>query len=172
LLAAASVLCGVWYTAGRWSLAYLGLGDVFVLIFFGPVAVAGTYWVQALSVPAPVIWAGLGTGLIATQILVVNNLRDLDEDRNVSKKTLAVRFGRTFVRLEYTLCSVGAAIVPLALYRWGYSGRLWAPSLVLLAGIPLLVSVWRLQDARLNQVLAATGKLLLFYSIVFSLVVL
>ena len=71
----------------------MGLGDLFVLIFFGPVAVAGTYYVQALTVHATVVVAGLAPGLLSVAILAVNNLRDVDEDRRTGKRTLAVRFG-------------------------------------------------------------------------------
>ena len=114
LLGALSILFGVLYTAGRYSLAYLGIADPFVLFFFGPVAVAGTYYVQALQLDTSTIIAGLGPGLIATGLLVVNNLRDIDEDRVANKRTLAVRFGARFSRYQYTICIVAGAVVPVS----------------------------------------------------------
>ncbi|MEL7267761.1 MAG: 1,4-dihydroxy-2-naphthoate octaprenyltransferase, partial [Planctomycetota bacterium] len=112
VIGALSILFGVLYTAGKYSLAYQGLGDPFVLVFFGPVAVAGTYYVQTLQWNnlGAVAIAGLAPGLIATGLLVVNNLRDIDEDRAASKRTLAVRYGATFSRVQYTVCILGRRI--------------------------------------------------------------
>jgi 1,4-dihydroxy-2-naphtoate prenyltransferase (EC 2.5.1.-) len=87
-----SIASGILYTGGPWPLGYLGLGDLFVLIFFGPVAVAGTFYVQTLEITPVVIFAGLGPGLLATALLAVNNLRDEPTDKKVGKLTLAVRF--------------------------------------------------------------------------------
>ena len=98
LIGLLSIASGILYTAGPWPLGYLGLGDIFVLIFFGPVAVCGTFYVQALEVTEIVFYAGLGPGLLATALLVVNNLRDEATDRKAGKRTLAVRFGPAFAR--------------------------------------------------------------------------
>ena len=107
LVGVASILCGLLYTGGPFPLGYRGLGDVFVLLFFGPVAVAGTYYVQALDIDWRPIVAGLGPGLISAAILAVNNLRDRETDAKAGKRTLAVRLGVRFTRLEYTTCVVG-----------------------------------------------------------------
>src|SRR5690606_25617337 len=123
-IGAASILSGVLYTAGRYALAYVGLADLFVLVFFGPVAVAGTYYVQAvgdaaaLALPPVVVAAGLGPGLLATAILLVNNVRDVDEDRAADKRTLVVRFGRGFGVRLYAGCVAAAALVPVGLWLW------------------------------------------------------
>ncbi|MCA9150859.1 MAG: 1,4-dihydroxy-2-naphthoate polyprenyltransferase, partial [Planctomycetales bacterium] len=114
-LGAVSAACGIGYTASRFSLAYLGLGDLFVLIFFGPVAVAGTHYVQTLELSPAAVVAGIAPGLIAVAILVVNNLRDIQEDAAAQKRTLAVRFGPTFARCEYTAVLLAAALVPVLL---------------------------------------------------------
>jgi len=106
-----SVVCGVAYTGGPYPLAYLGLGDVFVLGFFGPVAVGGTYYAQSLVVTPEVLVAGLVPGLIATALLAVNNLRDVHTDRGANKRTLAVRFGETFAKLEIAICLLLAIVV-------------------------------------------------------------
>jgi len=96
----ASVAAGVAYTGGPWPLGYHGLGDVFVMLFFGQVAVCGTVFVQVGDVPALAWWLSLPVGAVATAILVVNNLRDRETDAKVGKRTLAVRFGRTFALVE------------------------------------------------------------------------
>ena len=165
-----SILFGVLYTAGPFPLGYRGLGDFFVLIFFGPVAVGGTYYVQALSLPTEVIVAGLAPGLFSVAILTVNNLRDLDSDRAAGKRTLAVRLGRRFAVAEYALCVLTPVLVPLALYLF-FDGSVWALAALLV--LPLAVVTIRQAATRtgrpLNDTLAATGRLLLLYSILFSI---
>ena len=166
-----SIASGVWYTAGRWSLAYLGLADFFVLVFFGPVAVGGTYYVQALTVNGPVLVAGMAPGLLATGILLINNLRDREEDARANKKTLVVRFGRATGRRLYAACVIGAALVPVALVGWT-DGHAWALAAVGVAvgAAPLLCRLWQANDdpRALNPLLARTARLLVAYSLVFS----
>src|ERR1043166_363274 len=96
----ASILCSYIYTGGPYPLAYNGLGELFVMIFFGFVAVAGTYYVQALTVDRAAIIAGYIAGSLATVLLVINNLRDVESDRASNKKTMAVRLGEDFARSE------------------------------------------------------------------------
>ncbi|MCF6285727.1 MAG: 1,4-dihydroxy-2-naphthoate polyprenyltransferase, partial [Candidatus Hydrogenedentes bacterium] len=136
-----SVICGILYTGGPYPLGYLGLGDLFVLVFFGPVAVGGTYYVQALTLPTDVLVAGLMPGLFSTAILTVNNLRDADTDVRTGKKTLAVRFGKPFARLEYLFCVIVAGVV-LPLYLCIHSGGHW-PALTSLAAMALAVPLLR-----------------------------
>ncbi len=167
-----SIVCGVLYTGGPWPLAYLGLGDVFVLVFFGPVAVAGTYYVQALRWDAASMVAGLAPGLFSVAILTVNNLRDRNTDLRTGKRTLAVRFGRTFARAEYALSLVLAvAVIPAVLC--GMRGGHWpalASALVLLPALSAIRRVWSTEDGpALNSMLAQTGKLLLLFSLLFSI---
>lgn len=164
-----SVAAGMLYTGGPRPLGYLGLGDLLVLVFFGPVAVAGTYYVQALTLNPTVVAAGLGPGLISVAMLAVNNLRDTDEDRRAGKKTLAVRFGRGFVRAEYIAAVVAACMLPLALHL--ASGRHpWsvAGCLTVVAALPAFRRLLTCEGASLNPVLARTGGLLLIYSALFS----
>ncbi|MDA3873008.1 MAG: 1,4-dihydroxy-2-naphthoate octaprenyltransferase [Kiritimatiellae bacterium] len=172
-LAASSIFCGVFYTAGRYSLAYTGLADLFVLVFFGPVAVAGTYYLQFPEQgwpPVEVLVAGLGPGLIATALLTVNNVRDMEEDRSNRKRTLAVRFGAGFSRIEYASCMVGALLTPAAAAV--IAGRGWASLLVLLLFptiVPLIRAVKRESTgAGLNPVLGKTGLTLLRFSLLFA----
>ena len=113
----ASIAAGIAYTGGPWPLGYHGLGDVFVLGFFGFVAVCGTAYVQLGHVPCVAVWAALPVGALATAILVVNNVRDRATDARVGKRTLAVRFGRRAAIGEYAALLVTAYTVPLALLR-------------------------------------------------------
>jgi 1,4-dihydroxy-2-naphthoate octaprenyltransferase len=109
----ASLACAVLYTGGPFPLAYHGLGDVFVFVFFGLVAVGGTYWVQARAWPSDALLAGAALGALSTAILAVNNLRDIETDARAGKRTLAVRIGRGGTRIEYALLLSIAALVPL-----------------------------------------------------------
>ena len=113
-----SIALGYGYTAGPFPLAYLGLGEIFVLIFFGWVAVGFTYMVQAGGFNSIVFLAGTAVGALSTNLLVVNNLRDVDTDVKANKRTLAVRFGRKFTAHEYRawfalamFCTIVMAII-------------------------------------------------------------
>lgn len=169
LIGALSILFGVLYTAGRFSLAYLGLGDPFVLVFFGPVAVAGTYYVQALQLDSRVVIAGLAPGLLAVGLLVVNNLRDIDEDRIAKKRTLAVRFGATFSRIQYSLCIVLASLVPIVLTQKGMPQALLLAALTAIPGGIVIAKVWRNAGAGLRPCLGMTAGLLLLYTVLFCI---
>ena len=165
-----SILSGVLYTVGRYSLADLGLADLFVLVFFGPVAVGGTYYVQALEINAVVLLVGLSPGLLATAILLVNNIRDMEEDRQAGKKTLVVRLGKPFGIGLYGFCVVVAVLIPLWLFLvTGQHPWAIAVMLVVLFARPILHDLLTEPDPMaLNPLLGATGRLLLIYSVLFS----
>jgi len=166
-----SILFGILYTAGHYPLGYNGLGDIFVLIFFGVVAVSGTYYVQTLEINALVILAGLSPGLFSMAILTVNNLRDVQSDLKAGKLTLAVRFGENFARWEYLLSVLIACLIPILLFFLTNS-HLYAlaASLVFVAAIPSIKTIFEQKPGIIfNQVLATTGKLLLIYSLLFSI---
>ncbi|MEJ2537231.1 MAG: 1,4-dihydroxy-2-naphthoate polyprenyltransferase [Calditrichia bacterium] len=166
-----SILFGILYTAGPYPLGYNGLGDIFVLIFFGLVAVGGTYYVQALEINSLVLLAGLSPGLFSTAILTVNNLRDIASDKQAGKKTLAVRFGEDFARLEYLFSVLMACLIPIILF-FITDSHLYAlaASLVFLAAIPPIRIIYEQKPGKIfNQVLATTGRLLLLYSLLFSI---
>ena len=167
VVGAVSIASGLLYTAGPWALAYTGLGDLFVIVFFGLVAVAGTVYVQALLVPSVAWWTGLAVGALATAILVTNNLRDRDTDALAGKRTLAVRFGARFARFEYAALLLAAhlAILPLLedLGFWPLLSWLALPLAVI-----VLRSVWRGEGASLNRALAATARLLLVFGVLLS----
>lgn len=165
----ASILSGIAYTGGPFPLGYHGLGDVFVMAFFGFVAVCGTAFVQLGAVPGLAIAASLPVGALATAILVVNNLRDAPTDARVGKRTLAVRFGRRAALAEYALLLALAYAVPIAL---AVSGRPWAA--LPLASAPLAVARMRALVAAadgpaFNRCLAATGGLLLLHGALFAI---
>ncbi|UCD62691.1 MAG: 1,4-dihydroxy-2-naphthoate polyprenyltransferase [Candidatus Zixiibacteriota bacterium] len=169
IIGIASILFGILYTAGKYPIGYLGLGDIFVLVFFGPVAVGGTYYVQTLAINWMVLVAGIAPGLFSVAILTVNNLRDVDSDRASGKKTLAVRFGITFARLEYLLSIIVACLMPLVLVlSVGSRPYIAVAIVVVIVAIPSFKVVFSSGGIALNEVLAATGKLLLLYSLLFS----
>jgi 1,4-dihydroxy-2-naphthoate octaprenyltransferase len=171
LIGLSALACAVLYTGGPFPLAYHGLGDVFVFVYFGLIAVAGTYYVQALAFPAEAWWAGVGAGALSTALLVVNNLRDLGTDALAGKRTLAVRLGRGGTRIEYTLLLLVAATVPavgMAAFAWPpASGAAWVG---VLAALPALRRVWTFQEpAELMPALGGTARALLVWAVGLSL---
>lgn len=167
----ASVLFGVLYTGGPRPLGYVGLGDLLVLIFFGPVATAGTYYVQGLRWSEAALFAGLAPGMLAVGLLTVNNLRDIDGDRVAGKRTLAVRFGPAFAKAEFAAALLVAALVPLFLWLcFGAPAGVLAAAAVCVLGIPALLAVMRWKPGeRLDGALAGTGRLLVLYALAFCL---
>lgn len=172
-----SVLCAVGYTGGRYPLAYLGLGDIFVFIFFGPVAVGFTFFVHTSYFSIEALGAGLGVGALAMNILVVNNLRDRETDRSCGKRTLAVRFGRRCALVQY---QVGLSVA-IGAYLF-----LWAPSpysigirdtVLIVSGLILLAEHWRLSRRLVkavegppightfNAILSGTARFLALYGL-------
>ncbi len=124
-----SIAFGILYTGGPKPLGYMGFGDILVLIYFGPVAIAGTYYVQQLQIP-PLLLT-LAPGFLSCAILTANNLRDQKTDTVAGKNTLVVRFGQTFGRWEYGACILLASIIPV------FYG-LYLSLLILPLSIPLL----------------------------------
>lgn len=170
IIGLASIACGILYTAGPMALGYIGVADLFVLVFFGPVALAGTYYVQALTVTRPIIVAGFAFGMISTAILTVNNLRDIDTDRKGGKNSLAVIFGRRFARIEYAVMMVGAVVLAVALAMTERKPFLSLTALYLLPAVGPVKTVFTKTDGEvLNDTLAATGRLLLLYGLLFSI---
>lgn len=165
-----SILFGILYTGGPYPLGYNGLADIFVLIFFGPVAVGGTFYVQTLDINNIVLIAGLSPGFFSVAILTVNNLRDIDNDKRVGKKTLAVRCGASFARLEYSASVLLGILIPiLIVFLIEDKNYLLISLFSFIAAVPLIKKVYTNKGRELNNVLASTGKLLLLYSILFSI---
>jgi 1,4-dihydroxy-2-naphthoate octaprenyltransferase len=165
----ASILCGVAYTGGPYPLGYNGLGEVFGFIFFGLVAVSATYFVQVGQVTMDVWLAAIPIGLLAANILVVNNYRDVETDAVAGKRTLVVRFGRGAARAQFIGSLAIAFAVPLVFAA--RSGRGWC--LLPLMLLPLgWRHVQRLRDSKtpseLIALLGDTGKLLALYALLLS----
>jgi 1,4-dihydroxy-2-naphthoate octaprenyltransferase len=166
----AAILSAIAYTGGPFPLGYYGLGDLFVFLFFGIAAVAGTYYVQAGSVSPAAWWMTIPPGLIITAILVVNNLRDLENDRKAGKRTLAVMLGAQATRTQYLVCMAGAYLfLPLAA---GLGVIPWS-SLLAWLSLPLALhagrTVFTKEGRALNAALAGTGQTALLFSILFWL---
>lgn len=162
----ASIVCGIAYTGGPYPLAYHGLGDVFVFVFFGLVAVGATYFVQAGSFDADVLLLAVPVGLLAANILVVNNYRDVETDAAAGKRTLVVILGRTFARRQFAgSLALAFGVLPIVAWRLE-SAWLLLPCL-------LLPVAWRharalatgRTPAALIALLGATGRLLAVFAL-------
>ncbi|MDP6942774.1 MAG: 1,4-dihydroxy-2-naphthoate polyprenyltransferase [Myxococcota bacterium] len=169
----AGIVCAVAYTGGPVPLGYRGLGDPLVFIFFGPVAVLGTYYVQVGAVSWLAAWVSASIGLLATAILVVNNLRDRHTDARAGKRTLAVRLGATGARREYVALIGLAYAIPTALAAVGLAGLgyllPWLSSPLALQRVRAVVT---LDGAALNAELAATARLTAVFGALLSVGVL
>jgi 1,4-dihydroxy-2-naphthoate octaprenyltransferase len=166
----ASIVSAIAYTGGPYPLGYHGLGDVFVMAFFGFVAVTGTAFAQAGYVPALAWAAAVPVGAIATAVLVVNNVRDRYTDVKAGKRTLPVRFGRRAGISEYVALIVAAYVVPAGLAASGL--RSWLvllPVLSLPLALPLIRRVATDSGRALNASLVGTARLLLVHSVLFAL---
>lgn len=158
-----SIAAGIAYTAGPYALAYLGLGDLFVIAFFGFVAVCGTAFVEAGRVPPLAWWAAVPVGALATGILIVNNMRDRWTDPAANKRTLIVRFGRSFGLWEHFAMLAASYAVPAIIGGW---------SMLAFLTLPLAIKVHhelRTKDGRdLNRTLKKSGALLVAYALLFA----
>jgi 1,4-dihydroxy-2-naphthoate octaprenyltransferase len=169
VLGVASIVAGVVYTGGPKPLGYHGLGDIAVFIFFGPVAVIGTYYLQRQQISWEVASASVAQGALITAILVVNNIRDRKSDARAGKRTLAVRLGLTKSRLQYSALLLIAQLIPIAIFfAQGMTKPGW---LLSLASLPLSIidqrALWSLDGAALNPLLGRTAR----SSLVFALAI-
>jgi 1,4-dihydroxy-2-naphthoate polyprenyltransferase len=171
LIGAVSIAAGVLYTGGPRPYGYAGLGEAFVFLFFGLVAVNGSYYVQVENLDALPLGLSISVGFLATAILVVNNVRDMETDRRVGKNTLAVRMGRANAVALYRLLVLGAYIVlPIALL----AGEASLLPLIAFLSLPMAIKPLRTMSNRtdgpaLNAALADTGALLGAFSLLVSL---
>lgn len=168
LIGLAAILSAILYTGGPFAYGYYGLGDLFVFLFFGLAAVAGTYFVQTGTVSPAAWWTCAPIGLLVVNILVVNNLRDIENDRSAGKHTLAVRLGVGGTRRQYTiLLAVTYLLMPAMILSniltWG-AMLTWLS--LPLAG-KLLRMVWTVQGRPLNAALAGSGQLAFIFSLLF-----
>jgi 1,4-dihydroxy-2-naphthoate octaprenyltransferase len=180
----ASVVAGITYTGGPLPYGYRGLGDVFVFVFFGLVAVAGTYYVQAVTyvadplplgvpagtVPVAALVAALPAAGLSTAILVVNNIRDKETDAAAGKRTLAVILGYRLSRIEWTALVGMAYVAPVVFWLDGYTPAVLLPLVTAPLAARIGRTVWtKTEGEALNPALEQTGKLLFVHSLLFAI---
>src|SRR5438067_1376396 len=163
----ASIVAAYAYTGGPYPLAYHGLGELFVMIFFGFTAVCGSFYLQRLTLEVTAWIAGFAVGSLAVVILAINNLRDIDNDRASNKRTLAARFGTTFARTEIVVFALVPFVCVAAIAYLRHSANLLMPMLALIAALVLLVRVARSRGAELNRCLALAGALEWMFGILY-----
>lgn len=165
----ASIAAAIAYTGGPFPLGYHGLGDVFVMLFFGFIAVCGTCFVQLGHIPTSAWLASAGVGAVVTNILVINNLRDRHTDIKAGKRTLAVRLGRTGAEIEFVALYLLAYCVPVVLWA---SGQMGPHALCVLITVPIAVrivtAIRKTEGSALNTWLAASAKLVFLYGFTLS----
>lgn len=170
LLGVFAMIAAVAYTGGPFPISYLGLGEIFVFLFFGLIAVTGTAYLQTGEITALSLWSSLIPGALIVGILIVNNYRDLEGDRVAGKRTVAVRIGPEKTQLEYALMLIITAATPLVFWAVGWLDA-WA--LVTLLGWPLLWGLWRqitsLRGPALNKTLGMTGRVAVATSVLFTI---
>lgn len=164
-----SMLFSYLYTGGPYPLAYKGLGDIFVFIFFGIVAVNGSYYVQTGQLSQLAIIASFAPGLLSANILNVNNIRDIDTDAKAGKITLAYRLGRTNAIRMYITSTIICYILPIFISIKMKNLVFLLPLMSLPLGMKLCMDLYNKSGKQLNKVLAITGVLLLIYGILNSL---
>ena len=167
LVGAGAVLAAWGYTGGKNPYGYMGLGDVFVFVFFGPVATLGTTFTQAGAVSAAAVLGSISTGLIAVALLMANNVRDIPTDTQVGKRTLAVRLGDANARRSYVLMMA----LPMVLMMFLVPGNPWILLVLLLVPFMLLPSWLMLKGTKrksLIPVLQQTGLINLGFSVLFA----
>lgn len=165
-----SLLMGYAYTGGPFPLAYVGLGDLFVILFFGLIAVGGVYFLQTGVYGADAAVAGLQIGFLATVLIAINNLRDLEQDRLVNKKTLAVRLGPKRGRLEVVALILGAFLLNIYWLQRGFYFAFALPLIAFPVGIKLALAVLKTEASRtFNQFLARGAMLHMLFGVLLSL---
>ncbi len=170
LIGLLSIFAGIAYTAGPYPLAYNGLGDVFVFLFFGVVGTVGTYYVQAVEVTPLVFWASIPVGALITNILVVNNYRDIEEDRAVGKNTLSVKMGRKFTRYQYLAFMVLSYLILFVVYfTFKKSLYIFLPFVTIPMAVKLIKMIFTFTGKELNKTLELTAKLSAIYGILFAI---
>ncbi|MAT59302.1 MAG: 1,4-dihydroxy-2-naphthoate polyprenyltransferase [Ignavibacteriae bacterium] len=165
-----SIISGIAYTAGPYPLAYNGLGDIFVFIFFGVIGTVCTFYIQAHYVDPLIFWASIPVGALITNILVVNNFRDIDQDRAASKITLAVKFGKNFAVGQYIFLVLISYAVPLiAFFIYGKEWFILLPLISLPLAVRLVKMLFTLKGTQLNKTLELTAKFSAIFGLLFAI---
>lgn len=163
-----ALLLALGYTAGPFPLAYLGIAEFFILLFFGPIASGMTHYLQTHTLSPLAFAAGIAPGLFSCSILIINNLRDIAEDKEAKKKTLVVRFGTRFGKWEYCFAIVLACLIPL--FTFGRNPLVLLSMLTIIPGFFLIKAVFKNTNPReYNPLLGKSGKILTLYTIFYSL---
>lgn len=169
LIGILSITTAIIYTAGPFPLAYNALGDIAVFLFFGFVGTLGTYYVQAHEITSFVFWSSIPVGSLITNILVVNNYRDREEDKLNGKNTLAVILGEKFTRLQYVFFMVISYLILFIVYlTLKKSIFVFLPMLSLPLSIKLIKMIYTLRGSELNKTLELTAKLSALYGLLFA----
>jgi 1,4-dihydroxy-2-naphthoate octaprenyltransferase len=164
-----SIAAGFVYTAGPFSLAYNGLGDVFVFIFFGVVGTMGTFYLHTTEFTFLSFLISLSVGAVTTNILVVNNFRDIDEDKAAGKNTLAVFIGRSLTRLEFILLLVLCYLVLIILFtEYNFSYWIFLPFITLPFAALLIKMLFKSSGTELNKTLELSAKFSALYGLLFA----
>lgn len=170
LIGVISIFMGYCYTGGPFPLAYVGLGDLFVVIFFGVVAVGGVFYLETKDYTLAALVAGLQIGLLATVLIAINNLRDLEQDRDVGKRTLAVRLGPKRGRLEVLFLIASAFLLNGFWLSKGFLFAFAMPLFALPVGLRLVRTLLRTEASReYNQLLARAAFMHMLFGILLSL---
>ena len=165
-----TIFLGWTYTGGPYPLAYHGMGDLFTILCFGLVAVSGTFYIHSLFWSWDSLWIGLAAGCMCTTLIVVNNIRDIDEDKKHQKFTLAVKIGFKASVIEYSLLYLIAICCPLILFIYGsYSYWIFLPSIIILWVWHHIWQLTVLKEEQLNLLLFQTARTYLIYGLLFSL---
>ena len=164
-----SILAGIAYTAGPFPLAYNGLGDFFVFIFFGVVGTMGTFYIQTKEFSLISFLTSIPVGALITNILVVNNFRDTEEDKAAGKKTLAVILGKNFARYQFILLTFSSFIIPAALF-FIYNFHFWIflPYLTIPIAFKLVTMLYTFEGFQLNKTLELTAKFSALFGLLFA----
>jgi 1,4-dihydroxy-2-naphthoate octaprenyltransferase len=165
-----SIIAGIAYTAGPFPLAYHGLGDVFVFLFFGVVGTMGTFYLHTQEISLLSFITSIPVGALITNILIVNNYRDIEEDREANKRTLAVLLGRTFTRWQYIVLIAICYLVSLILnFQFNYSLWIFLPYLTIPITIILVRMLYKYNGEELNKTLELTARFAGLYGLLFSI---
>lgn len=162
------LILSIAYSAGPYPLSYLGLGDLAVFLLFGPLATAFTFYLETGNFNSFSVIAGIGPGMLSAAILMVNNIRDIEEDKICLKKTIPVRLGKKAGQFLYLFYFSTASWVPLIFIK--EKPFMFLPALILIPAFPLIQKIIHFKNSsELNPVLSKTGQLLLLYCILFSI---
>lgn len=165
-----SIVAGLAYTAGPFPLAYNGLGDLFVFIFFGIVGTVGTYYLHAQQFNFLAFLISLPVGALITNILIVNNYRDIAEDKTAGKNTLAVLLGREFSRYEFVFFILVSFFIPFLLhFKYDFNIWIFLPYITLPIAITLVKMIYALTGTQLNKTLELSAKFSAIYGLLLSI---